>query len=220
LSAPDPPADEGPAISLPDRHEETVARIAASRVVPVVRAASARDAESIARRLIDAGVGAIELTTTIPDWADLLAELRGAGADAVIGMGTVVTGPDAELALERGARFLVSPYPAPSARAAADAAGALFIEGGLTPGEVAQAAGHGVAKLFPAHVGGVSYLRSLLAVLPGARIMPTGGIGVADVPAWLAAGALAVGVGSDLYGADDLDGMLAELRVATAGVGA
>jgi 2-dehydro-3-deoxyphosphogluconate aldolase/(4S)-4-hydroxy-2-oxoglutarate aldolase len=183
--------------------------------VPVVRAPSARGAEAIARRLIDAGVGAIELTTTIPDWADVLAELQG--ADAELGMGTVVTAADAEVALELGARFLVSPYPSPTARAVADAAGALFVEGGLTPGEVAQAAGHGVAKLFPAHVGGVQYLRSLLSVLPGARIMPTGGIGVSDVPAWLAAGAVAVGVGSDLYASDDLDGKLAELREATAG---
>jgi 2-dehydro-3-deoxyphosphogluconate aldolase/(4S)-4-hydroxy-2-oxoglutarate aldolase len=132
-------------------------------------------------------------------------------------MGTVVTAADAETALAGGAAFLVSPYPAPPVRGVADAAGALFVEGGMTPGEVAAAASHGVAKLFPAHVGGLQYLRTLLSVLPGARIMPTGGIAVADVPAWLAAGALAVGVGSDLYGADDLDAKLAELREATTG---
>ncbi|MDX6725039.1 MAG: 2-dehydro-3-deoxyphosphogluconate aldolase / (4S)-4-hydroxy-2-oxoglutarate aldolase [Solirubrobacteraceae bacterium] len=185
--------------------------------MPVVRAPGAREAGSIAARLVDARAGAIELTTTIPGWADLLADLGGAAGETMIGMGTVVTAADAETALERGARFLVSPYPAPEVRPVADAAGALFVEGGMTPGEVAQAARHGAAKLFPAHVGGLQYLRSLLAVMPGARIVPTGGIAVRDVPEWLAAGALAVGVGSDLYGAEDIDEKLAELREATAG---
>ena len=55
-----------------------------------------------------------------------------------------------------------------------------------------------MAKLFPAHVGGPRYLKSLLAVAPGARIMPTGGIALDEVGEWLDAGALAVGVGSDL----------------------
>ena len=71
-----------------------------------------------------------------------------------------------------------------------------FIEGGFTPAEVAAAAGRGIAKLFPAHVGGPAYLRSLLAVMPGAKIMPTGGIPLAHVQSWLDAGALAVGIGS------------------------
>jgi 2-dehydro-3-deoxyphosphogluconate aldolase/(4S)-4-hydroxy-2-oxoglutarate aldolase len=78
------------------------------------------------------------------------------------------------------------------------AAGVPLIEGGLTPTEVLDASSRGIAKLFPAHVGGARYLRSLLAVAPGARIMPTGGIPLSEVGDWLAAGAVAVGVGSDL----------------------
>jgi len=73
-----------------------------------------------------------------------------------------------------------------------------LLEGGMTPGEVLAASDRGVAKLFPAHVGGPALLRSILALSPQARIVPTGGIGLADVPAWLDAGAFAVGVGSEL----------------------
>jgi 2-dehydro-3-deoxyphosphogluconate aldolase/(4S)-4-hydroxy-2-oxoglutarate aldolase len=73
----------------------------------------------------------------------------------------------------------------------------------LSPTELAAAlAAGGAAKLFPAHVGGAAYLRSILAVMPGARIVPTGGIRLKDVPAWLDAGAFAVGVGSDLLSGD------------------
>lgn len=75
----------------------------------------------------------------------------------------------------------------------------------MTPTEVAASSAHGAAKLFPAHVGGPAYLTSLLAVMPGRRLVPTGGIALADVPAWLAAGAYAVGVGSDLLAHDDLE---------------
>ena len=189
-----------------------IERLGAARIIPVVRAASAASAHDIVARLLGAGVDTIELTATTPDWATLLAELRAGSVDALLGMGTITTAANAQLALAAGADFLVSPYPCPDVRTVADQAGALFVEGGSTPSEIAAAAAHGVAKLFPAHVGGVRFLKSLLDILPGARIVPTGGITVADVPDWLAAGAFAVGVGSDLYAAPDLDKKVRELR--------
>jgi 2-dehydro-3-deoxyphosphogluconate aldolase/(4S)-4-hydroxy-2-oxoglutarate aldolase len=191
---------------------DVIDRLAASRVVPVVRAASAEAAHDIVARLLGAGVDTIECTATTPEWPSLLATLRSGSVDALLGMGTITTADNARLAVESGADFLVSPYPCPEVRTVAEEAGLLFIEGGYTPGEVAAASRHGVAKLFPANVGGVRFLKSLLDVLPGARIIPTGGITVADVPQWLAAGAFAVGVGSDLYAADDLDAKVRELR--------
>jgi DNA-directed RNA polymerase specialized sigma24 family protein len=74
---------------------------------------------------------------------------------------------------------------------------------GFTPAEIAEAAARGLAKLFPASIGGPSYVRSLLTVLPEARIVPTGGIRLADVSAYLDAGAFAVGVGSELTAAGE-----------------
>ncbi|MBZ6106577.1 hypothetical protein ACF1HU_31625 [Streptomyces olivaceus] len=66
------------------------------------------------------------------------------------------------------------PFQVPEVRPVADAADRLLVEGGLTPSELRTAANRGVAKLFPAHVGGIQYLKPLLAVLPGARVMATG----------------------------------------------
>lgn len=88
----------------------------------------------------------------------------------------------------------------PDVRPVADDADRLLVEGGLTPSELRTAAERGVAKLFPAHIGGVAYLKSLLAVLPGARIMATGGITVDNTAEWLAAGAFTVSIGSDIRG--------------------
>jgi 2-dehydro-3-deoxyphosphogluconate aldolase/(4S)-4-hydroxy-2-oxoglutarate aldolase len=133
----------------------------------------------------------------------VLSELKAGRPDLLVGVGTVTAAATAQRALEGGADFLVSPYPAPEVREVARSAGALFIEGGFTPAEIAEAAARGPAKLFPASIGGPSYVRSLLAVLPEARIVPTGGIRLGEVSAYLEAGAFAVGVGSELTAAGE-----------------
>jgi 2-dehydro-3-deoxyphosphogluconate aldolase / (4S)-4-hydroxy-2-oxoglutarate aldolase len=164
--------------------------LASARVVPVIRGATAL---ATAHRLLGSGMTVIELTTTTPSWEAVLAAVRREHPGATLGVGTVTTATDALAAMDSGADFLVSPWLAPAVR---EVARVPFIEGGFTPAEVAAAAGRGIAKLFPAHVGGPAYLRSLLAVMPGAKIMPTGGIKLAEVQTWLDAGALAVGIGS------------------------
>ncbi|MGW7109958.1 bifunctional 4-hydroxy-2-oxoglutarate aldolase/2-dehydro-3-deoxy-phosphogluconate aldolase [Streptomyces xanthophaeus] len=177
--------------------------VAAQRLLPVLRNADADEAVRQATALLAAGCRAVELTTSTPGWPGAVtrtAPLADAhGRRAVIGVGTVTTTAQAEAALDAGAAFLVSPYPAPEVREVADRRAAVFLEGGFTPGEIAAAArAGGAAKLFPAHVGGPRYVRSLRAVLPGALIVPTGGIRPGDVHDWLAAGATAVGIGDGL----------------------
>lgn len=172
--------------------------IGAARLLPVLRLPNADAAARLARELTGAGVGALELTATTPGWEELLEGLRRELPSVVIGMGTLTTAAAAERAVAAGAGFLVSPYAAPDVRHVATSAGILLVEGGFSPREVAAAAAQGPAKLFPATVGGPDYLRALLAIMPLAEIIPTGGVGVDDVPAYLTAGAFAVGVGSDL----------------------
>ncbi|MEU6310938.1 bifunctional 4-hydroxy-2-oxoglutarate aldolase/2-dehydro-3-deoxy-phosphogluconate aldolase [Streptomyces sp. NPDC047014] len=177
--------------------------LAAQRLLPVLRSPGADEAVRATAALLAAGCRAVELTTTVPGWAEAVARTArlddAHGRRALIGVGTVTTAEQAETALDAGAAFLVSPYPAPEVRAVAVRREAVFIEGGFTPGEIAAAVrAAGSAKVFPAHVGGPDFVRSLRAVLPEAVIVPTGGIRPAEVPDWLAAGATAVGVGSGL----------------------
>ncbi|MFB6564263.1 bifunctional 4-hydroxy-2-oxoglutarate aldolase/2-dehydro-3-deoxy-phosphogluconate aldolase [Streptomyces sp. NPDC056400] len=177
--------------------------LAAQRVLPVLRSADADEAVRHTTDLLAAGCRAVELTTSIPGWAAAVTRTAALndvhGRPALIGVGTVTTTAQAETALDAGAAFLISPYPAPEVRAVAVRREAVFIEGGFTPGEIAAAVrAAGAAKVFPAHVGGPGFVRSLRAVLPGAVIVPTGGIRPADVPDWLAAGATAVGIGGGL----------------------
>lgn len=177
---------------------DCIDRIAAARVVPVVRAGTTAAAWAKVQSLRSAGFDVVELTTTTPDWQRLLQRVRDELPGACVGLGTVTTAEQARGAVAAGAAFCVSPCQSPEVRRVCDADGVVFVEGGFTPTEVLASAAHGIAKLFPAHLGGPRYLRSLLAVVPGARIIPTGGIALGDVDEWIAAGAFAVGVGSAL----------------------
>ncbi|MBV9448143.1 MAG: bifunctional 4-hydroxy-2-oxoglutarate aldolase/2-dehydro-3-deoxy-phosphogluconate aldolase [Streptosporangiaceae bacterium] len=195
-----------------------------TRVIPVIRRPDPDSAIEACHAVLALGEAAaretgaelvagwpeiIELTATTPDWPRVLASVRAAVPHVVTGLGTVTDGETAALAIDTGASFLVSPYPAAEVRSVADAAGVPFIEGGFTPGEIAASARHGVAKLFPAASAGPGYLRSVLDVIPGARVIPTGGIGLDRVGDWLAAGAYAVGAGGGLVSRPDAAGLLA-----------
>lgn len=173
-------------------------RISEQRVVPVLRSVSPAALQDDVLRLATAGFTTVEITTSTPGWPAALQAMRTdpSLAHLTFGVGTVTSATDAGRAMEAGADFLVSPYAAPAVRTAAGATP--FIEGGFTPADIAAAAIHGIAKLFPARTAGPGHLRSILDVLPGARIIPTGGLGIDDVEEWLTAGALAVGLGGGL----------------------
>ncbi|MFC7597673.1 bifunctional 4-hydroxy-2-oxoglutarate aldolase/2-dehydro-3-deoxy-phosphogluconate aldolase [Terrabacter sp. GCM10028922] len=180
-----------------------VDQVSRAKIIPVLRTRTAREAVTAASRCFDAGLTMVELTATTPDWPQALRQVRADHPRHLVGVGTVLDADQARIALEAGADFIVSPCPAPAVRAAL-ASRVPFMEGGLSVGEVLASATHGVAKLFPAHVGGIDYLRSLLAIAPGAHVVPTGGVALTDVAGWLAAGATAVGVGRDLVEAEDM----------------
>ncbi|MFU8874752.1 bifunctional 4-hydroxy-2-oxoglutarate aldolase/2-dehydro-3-deoxy-phosphogluconate aldolase [Micromonospora sp. SL4-19] len=183
------------------------------RVLPVLRLPSPAAATTAATAMFANGMRVVEVTATTPDWATAVRDARREAPDgALVGLGTVTSGALAAQAVEAGAQFLVSPWPAADVRAVADSAGLPFLQGAFTPGEVAAAAAHGPVKVFPAHVGGPSFLVSLRQLLPGADLVPTGGIALEAVPDWLRAGACAVGVGSDLLRPGAADRLRSLLR--------
>jgi 2-dehydro-3-deoxyphosphogluconate aldolase / (4S)-4-hydroxy-2-oxoglutarate aldolase len=122
------------------------------------------------------------------------------GAGCVVGAGTVITESGAEAALEAGADFLFSPGLNQRVIATAEARGALAIPGVLTASEVtsALALGARLMKLFPAEPLGPAYLKQMLGPFPDLRLVPTGGVGTGNAPAYLSAGAVAVGAGTSV----------------------
>ncbi|MDG9716034.1 bifunctional 4-hydroxy-2-oxoglutarate aldolase/2-dehydro-3-deoxy-phosphogluconate aldolase [Streptomyces sp. DH24] len=158
-------------------------------VVPVVVIEDAADAVPLARALVAGGLPAIEVTLRTPAALDAIRAIAGAVPEAVVGAGTVVTPGQVADAVAAGARFLVSPGWTDVLLEAMRASGVPFLPGVSTTSEVVALLERGVRemKFFPAEAaGGTAYLKSLAGPLPQARFCPTGGIGPASAPAYLA----------------------------------
>ena len=200
-------------------------RLAAVPVMAILRASDAGRFLEVGRVLYEAGVRAIEVTLTSRGALEAFGRLREElPADALLGVGTVRSAADAERALDVGATYLVAPDFRPAMVAFAVERGVPVVPGALTPTEVAAAwaAGATAVKVFPVSaVGGPGYLKAIRAPLPEVPLVPTGGVGIDDVGAYLAAGAVAVGIGSPLLGdagepSGDLDALADRGRRAVA----
>lgn len=174
--------------------------IGAQKVVPVLRSAGVENAIATARAAAGAGMQVVELTCSTAGVEKAIAELAGEGL--TVGLGTVTRPDEVRAAAAAGARFVVSFGDPPGMTETARELGLEAIPGTFSPTEVlaAQEAGAAIVKIFPARVLGPAYLRDLRAVMPGLVAIATGGIALDDgsIGEWLAAGALAVGLGSDL----------------------
>ncbi|OGD74284.1 MAG: hypothetical protein A2Y64_03585 [Candidatus Coatesbacteria bacterium RBG_13_66_14] len=193
----------------------TVEAIGAARVVPVIRTAEPGMALPAAEALIAGGASVLEVALTCPDALEAVAALAGR---VPVGAASVYSVETLEEAVRRGAAFTVSPHSDPALLERALGMGTLHIPGAATPTEAVAAvrAGAALVKIFPAReLGGPAYLRALLAPLPGMRLIPAGGVSLDEVPAYLAAGAFAVALGSELARREWLrDGAWGKLREA------
>jgi 2-dehydro-3-deoxyphosphogluconate aldolase/(4S)-4-hydroxy-2-oxoglutarate aldolase len=173
------------------------------RVLCIVRANHVAGPAGLTRALAGAGIRLVEFTFTIPGVLDVI-EAAAEVSGATVGAGTVLTASHARDAVAAGARFLLTPDIRPEVADTARALGVPLVMGALTPTEVSRAFDLGAAavKVFPARIGGPSYLRDLLGPFPGARLIPTGGVNAANARAFLDAGALAVGAGTDVVRPD------------------
>ena len=182
-------------------------RIADLGLLAVLRAPDPAGARRAVDALVEAGVLGIEITYSTPDAASVIADVKQSYADEVlVGAGTLITQAQVAEAAEAGASYLVSPGLDDEVVASMQTTSLPAMAGVLTPTEVMRGVrlGLDVMKLFPGSLGGPSYLRSLRGPFPDVPFMPTGGVSADNVGDWLAAGAVAVGAGSELASAGDI----------------
>jgi 2-dehydro-3-deoxyphosphogluconate aldolase/(4S)-4-hydroxy-2-oxoglutarate aldolase len=151
--------------------------------------------------LVAGGVNGIEITFTTPHALEVVRDLdQHFGRQILLGMGTLTRPEQAAAAQAAGARFLVSPHIDEQLAEAMVATGLPVMLGALTPSEVVRSInlGSDVVKLFPGSLGGPGYLRALRGPFPEIPIMPTGGVSRENAADWFAAGAFAIGAGSNL----------------------
>lgn len=179
-----------------------LARIEEVGIIPVVRVKSGDQAIAVAEVIRDAGIPILEITMTVPDAVKVIEKLSNRyGDDVLIGAGTVLNPETAGSCINAGAQFVVSPVLNLQTVELCNNHSIAVFPGGLTPTEVffAWEAGADAVKIFPCNlVGGAKYLRALKAPLPQINLIPTGGVSLSTASDLIAAGALALGVGSEL----------------------
>jgi 2-dehydro-3-deoxyphosphogluconate aldolase/(4S)-4-hydroxy-2-oxoglutarate aldolase len=169
--------------------EETKAKIANIRLVPVVKLDDAAKALALGQALLEGGLPCAEVTFRTDAAEEALRNLGDAYPEMLIGAGTVITVEQARRAVDVGAQFIVSPGLGSSVVEFCAAQGILAIPGVATPTEITTALSYGLTllKFFPAEaMGGVQTLKALAGPFGDVRFIPSGGINLANLTEYLA----------------------------------
>lgn len=171
-------------------------------VVGILRGMSLDDARVAVKAACDGGLRCVEITMNTAGAAEQIRMVRALSIDGVaVGAGTVRNRRELDQAIEAGAQFIVTPIVVPDVIRACVAAGLPIFPGALTPSEIwaAWELRATAVKIFPAELGGPTYIAAVKAPLNEVRLMPTGGVTPEILPVYRKAGAEAFGVGSPLF---------------------
>jgi 2-dehydro-3-deoxyphosphogluconate aldolase/(4S)-4-hydroxy-2-oxoglutarate aldolase len=170
-------------------------------VVAIVRFERSEQLVEVAQAIKAGGVNVIEFTMTTPNALKIIEEsAREFGDEVLLGAGTVLDPETARAAILAGAQFIVSPTLSARTIEVCHRYSKVVVPGTLTPTEILTAWewGADLIKVFPAALGGPSYIKAVLAPLPQVKLVPTGGVSLENTADFIKAGAVAVAVGSNL----------------------
>ncbi|MEP0748974.1 bifunctional 4-hydroxy-2-oxoglutarate aldolase/2-dehydro-3-deoxy-phosphogluconate aldolase [Trichocoleus sp. AS-A1] len=172
------------------------------RAIAVIRAPQMELGRQMAHAVASGGMQLIEITWNSDNPAELIGDLRSQLPTCTIGTGTVLNREQLKDAIAAGAQFVFTPHVDPILIQIAMDSGVPMVPGALSPTEIVTAwqAGASCVKVFPVQaVGGASYIKSLQGPLGHIPLIPTGGVTVENAKAFLAAGAIAVGLSGSLF---------------------
>ena len=181
--------------------QQTLDRVRTLGLLAVIRGPSPELTLEMVAALVAGGVYGIEITYSTPEAARVVKALHNEhGERVLLGMGTLTKPDQVAEAKEAGAQFIVSPHYDDELAQAMVSSGLGVMIGALTPSEIVQAyrRGSDIVKIFPGSLGGPAYMKAIRGPLPEIPMMPTGGVEVDNIADWFAAGAVAVGAGSNL----------------------
>ena len=166
--------------------EETFAEL---KVVPVVVLDDVKDAEPLAKALVEGGLPCAEVTFRTEAAAESIRIMTEVYPDMLVGAGTVLTTEQVDKAVGSGAKFIVSPGFDPEIVDYCIGKNIPVFPGCISPSEVAQAVKRGlkVVKFFPAEQsGGLAMIKAMAAPYHLLKFMPTGGINTENLKEYLA----------------------------------
>ena len=196
------------------KHKKAVLNsILSQGMLPLFYYEDAEVSLEITRSLYKAGVRILEYTNRGKQALENFKVLKKAQkkelTDLTIGIGTIKNISEAEMFMDAGADFIVSPITNPEVAKAVHKQKLLWIPGCMTPTEIYAAQKHGaeLIKIFPANILGPAFVSSIKELFPGLLFIPTGGVEAEaeNISSWFHAGVCAVGMGSKLFSKDILE---------------
>ena len=169
---------------------DVLSRLAAAGVVPVVVLDEAKDAIPTAKAMLAGGVDVMEITFRTAAAPDAIKAVAENCPDMLVGAGTVLNLEQCKLAVEMGAKFIVSPGFDAGVVGWCIENGIAVTPGCVTPTEITAAVNMGlkVVKFFPANVyGGLNAMKNLSAPFGGVKFLPTGGVNTGNIKEYISA---------------------------------
>ena len=182
-------------------------RIYNTGIVPVVVLENAEDAVPLADALLKGGIDFMEITFRTECAADCISVISREVPGMTVGAGTVLNVDQAKLAVQKGAKFIVSPGLDEETVIWALENDIPVIPGAVTPTEIMKAIGLGLKtiKFFPADVyGGIKAIKALSAPFGQVRFLPTGGVSEANLKDFIENRSVAAVGGSWVCKKDDI----------------
>lgn len=171
-------------------------------VVGIIRNLTVADINFVLPIYKQAGFTTIEITLNTPEALSVISSLANQyKGELNVGAGTVCTLDDLAAAITAGANFIVTPiFKAEVVKKCVSMEVPIF-PGAFSPTEIYEAweLGASMVKLYPASVVGSDYVSAVLAPLNKVKLMPTGGIHLSNMLAFMKAGATSLGIGSELF---------------------
>ena len=157
-------------------------------VIPVVVLEDAANAVPLAKALLAGGINICEITFRTAAAEETIRQISLNVPDMIVGAGTVITKEQAKAATDAGAKFIVSPGSDLEVIRYAKELGVYMLPGAVTPTEVMQLIKEDVKviKFFPAeNYGGLKTIKALSAPFPNIKFVPTGGVSLSNLTAYL-----------------------------------
>ncbi len=183
-----------------DRHS-LVKKIEDSGIIAVIRLNDIGKLHHIIDAISKGGVKALEITMTTPNAIQIIEQLaKEIHSDFLLGVGTVLDGETARIAINAGAQFVVSPILKENVIQMAHRYDKAVFPGAFSPTEILSAweQGADVVKVFPATALGPKFFNDIHGPLPQIKLTPTGGVNLENAAEFIRAGACFLGVGTAL----------------------
>ncbi|MBF0720296.1 bifunctional 2-keto-4-hydroxyglutarate aldolase/2-keto-3-deoxy-6-phosphogluconate aldolase [Mammaliicoccus sciuri] len=170
-------------------------------LVAVVRGNDEDETKKIVDEIIKGGFKNIEITFTVPNAEEVINQVhKQYGDDIVLGAGTVLDAATAQIAINKGAQYIVSPHLDTDISKLCNIYSIPYLPGCSSATEIIEALRYGsdLIKLFPGGQLGAGFIKDIKGPVPNVELMPSGGVNLDNVSDWIEKGSFAVGIGGDL----------------------